>query len=147
MSVKYIRFTVQVHGLNLARESDAELLRLAIKKTVESVHPAGESNIYDNDVSVEMDEFAGRFNTEDVSQPAAPQPVVPAVRVWNQTEGRDGKLYTDGWNDCRDAMLSAAKGETVAECSGCNVVTARPDGGEIKWCCYCGRPTEDYNNE
>jgi len=72
MSVKYIRFTVQVHGLNLAKESDAESLRIAIKGAVESVHPAGESNIYDNDVSVEVDEFAGRFDTEDVPQPAVP---------------------------------------------------------------------------
>jgi hypothetical protein len=44
-------------------------------------------------------------------------------------------------------VVEAMQGETVAECSGCNVVTTRPDGGEIKWCCYCGRPTEDYNNE
>ena len=39
-----------------------------------------------------------------------PQPVVPEAKVWNQAEGRDGKLYADGWNACRDAMLSAGKG-------------------------------------
>jgi hypothetical protein len=68
MSVKYIRFTVQVHGLSIAKESDAESLRLAIKEAVESVHPAGESNIYDNDVAVEIDEFAGRFDAEEIKQ-------------------------------------------------------------------------------
>jgi hypothetical protein len=121
MSVKYIRFTVQIHGLNLARESDAELLRLAIKKTVESVHPAGEANIYDNDVSVEMDEFAGRFDTEDVSQPAVPEEYVLVPKVmtdsmvdialdWfviNDAEEADQlwKLLID------DALLSAGKEE------------------------------------
>jgi hypothetical protein len=39
-----------------------------------------------------------------------PQPVVPEAKVWNQAEGRDGKLYADGWNACRDALLSAGKG-------------------------------------
>jgi hypothetical protein len=42
-----------------------------------------------------------------------PQPVVPEAKVWNQVEGRDGKLYTDGWNACRDVMLSAAKETTL----------------------------------
>jgi hypothetical protein len=45
------------------------------------------------------------------------------------------------------AAMQAIRGEAVSECLGCNVLTTRPDGGEIKWCCYCGRPTEDYNNE
>jgi len=39
----------------------------------------------------------------------AQQPVVPEAKVWNQVEGRDGKLYGDGWNACRDAMLSASQ--------------------------------------
>ena len=39
-----------------------------------------------------------------------PQPVVPEAKVWNQAEGRDGKLYADGWNACRDVLLSAGKG-------------------------------------
>jgi hypothetical protein len=39
-----------------------------------------------------------------------PQPVVPEVKVWNQVMGRDGELYTAGWNACREALLSAGKG-------------------------------------
>jgi hypothetical protein len=35
---------------------------------------------------------------------------VPEAKVWNQAEGRDGKLYVVGWNACRDAMLSATRG-------------------------------------
>jgi hypothetical protein len=41
----------------------------------------------------------------------APQPAVnqqlPAVKVWNQAEGRDGKLYAHGWNDCLAAIAAA----------------------------------------
>jgi hypothetical protein len=57
-----------------------------------------------------------------------PQPAVPAAKVWNQAEGRDGKLYTDGWNACRDSMLSPAK--------GCAPRHQWDDGGER--CVKCG---------
>ncbi len=68
MSIKYIRFTVQVHGLSLDKESDVESLRLDIKQAVESAHPGGLSNIYDNDVAVEIDEYAGRLDTEEIKR-------------------------------------------------------------------------------
>lgn len=42
---------------------------------------------------------------EDYTQP--PAPAVPDERVWFQVTGRDGLKYTEGWNDCRAAMLKA----------------------------------------
>jgi len=38
---------------------------------------------------------------------AAPQVAVPEQREWNQAAGRDDLKYTEGWNDCRAAMLAA----------------------------------------
>lgn len=37
-----------------------------------------------------------------------PPPAVPEAKDWNQATGRDGLMFTDGWNACRDAMLDAA---------------------------------------
>jgi len=32
---------------------------------------------------------------------------LPTAKVWNQAEGRDGKLYAQGWNDCLAAIAAA----------------------------------------
>lgn len=47
------------------------------------------------------------WQAAQATPPAAEVPTIPAAKVWNQTEGRDGKQYTDGWNACRAAILAA----------------------------------------
>jgi hypothetical protein len=42
------------------------------------------------------------------THPAPPSVAVPEQREWNQVTGRDGFKYTEGWNACREAMLTDA---------------------------------------
>jgi hypothetical protein len=42
------------------------------------------------------------------THPAPSSVAVPEQREWNQVTGRDGFKYTEGWNACREAMLTAA---------------------------------------
>ena len=44
----------------------------------------------------------------DYTHPAPPSVAVPEQREWNQVTGRDGFKYTEGWNACREAMLTDA---------------------------------------
>lgn len=62
MTIKYIGFTVQVHGLNIATEDQMNGLRFAIKQAVESVHPGRDITMFENDVDVDIDEYAGQFD-------------------------------------------------------------------------------------
>lgn len=53
--------------------------------------------------------IAGRkINRVGDTHPAPSSVAVPEQREWNQVTGRDGFKYTEGWNACREAMLTAA---------------------------------------
>lgn len=50
--------------------------------------------------------------TVELSSATPPVPnSIPEKKEWNQVTRRDGSMYTNGWNDCVDAMLTAAKEE------------------------------------
>lgn len=40
----------------------------------------------------------------------------PPVRIWNQAGGRDDKLFTDGWNACRDRVVSRTTPQPCLKC-------------------------------
>lgn len=42
------------------------------------------------------------------TRPTPPPVAVPEKLEWNQAGGRDHRNFTDGWNACREAMLSDA---------------------------------------
>jgi len=62
MSIVYVQFEVSVHGLSFESETEMEVYRLQLKSLIEECHPAGFSNIMDNDVEVEITEHAGTPN-------------------------------------------------------------------------------------
>lgn len=61
MSICYIGFTVQVHGLKIEMKDQVDELRQAIKTAVETVHPARDSSMSSSDVEVEITEYAGQI--------------------------------------------------------------------------------------
>lgn len=40
---------------------------------------------------------------------------VPDKREWNQAGGRDDNMYTNGWNDCRNTLLTNQQPEEKPE--------------------------------
>ena len=64
MSICYIGFTVQVHGLKIQTKDQVDELRRAIKTAVQTVHPARDSSMLDGDVEVEITEHAGLIYEE-----------------------------------------------------------------------------------
>jgi hypothetical protein len=81
--------------------------------TLQALQHSGEpvGQVYfESSGAISVNWFDAKKLAEDDLLYTTPQPVVLEAKVWNQAEGRDGKLYADGWNACRDAMLSAGKG-------------------------------------
>ena len=62
MTIVYVKFDVSIHALKLGSEADIETLRLRIKELLSEYHPAGYSNILNDDVEVEVIEYAGPPN-------------------------------------------------------------------------------------
>lgn len=60
MSIKYAKFTVAMHGMDLQTAADLLRLRDLLDRVVrEYVHPGGSSIRFDSDVEVEIEESAG----------------------------------------------------------------------------------------
>lgn len=59
MKIRYVNFSVGLHGLDLDGLEDLEKLRLEIDRVVRRAHPLGGENIFDTDVDVEVNEYAG----------------------------------------------------------------------------------------
>lgn len=49
------------------------------------------------------------YDADKCDSPVVAQPNVPDVREWQQALGRDDRMFTDGWNACREAMLKGQK--------------------------------------
>ena len=62
MSIVYVKFDVSIHALKFGTEAEIETLRLRIKSLLSEHHPAGYSNVMENDVEVELIEHAGMPN-------------------------------------------------------------------------------------
>ncbi len=130
----------------------------AISKAIEAIEMLGEWTVknctgWDNEAYRAAAQARDELKAlQRAGHPAAPtvtkNQISEAIFGWGLRNEDGNHLTMDDTDEIAEyIMAQAMQGEAVAECSGCNVVTTRPDGGEIKWCCYCGRPTEDYNNE
>lgn len=58
MAVVYLGISVELHGLELKKESHTEVIREQIENFVRNIHP---SLNYDSDVCVEIMESTGKY--------------------------------------------------------------------------------------